>query len=58
MEEMDEAASSYAISRTPLGRLGKPDATLPVAVAFAGLFRRRLDYRRDAAGRRRTEVLN
>jgi len=33
MEEMDEAASNYAISRTPLGRLGKPD-DIAGAVAF------------------------
>ena len=33
MEEMDEAASNYAISRTPLGRLGKPD-DIAGAVSF------------------------
>jgi 3-oxoacyl-[acyl-carrier protein] reductase len=33
MEGMDEAAMNYAISRTPLGRLGKPD-DIASAVAF------------------------
>jgi 3-oxoacyl-[acyl-carrier protein] reductase len=33
MEEMDEATQKYAISRTPLGRLGKPE-DIANAVAF------------------------
>ncbi len=33
MEEMDEATQKYAISRTPLGRLGKPE-DIAKAVAF------------------------
>jgi 3-oxoacyl-[acyl-carrier protein] reductase len=33
MEEMDEATMNYAISRTPLGRIGKPD-DIAGAVAF------------------------
>jgi 3-oxoacyl-[acyl-carrier protein] reductase len=33
MEEMDEATTNYAISRTPLGRIGKP-ADIAGAVAF------------------------
>jgi 3-oxoacyl-[acyl-carrier protein] reductase len=33
MKEMDEAATNYAISRTPLGRVGKPE-DIANAVAF------------------------
>jgi hypothetical protein len=57
MEAIDKSATDSAISRTPLGRLGKAE-DIANAVAFSGFCRCILGHGRYSPGGRRSQILN